>query len=422
MIETIQLLLEEAFRQGSFLPFFLMFGGGVLASLTPCTYPVLPLTVGYIGNQAAGDRLRAFLLSLSMVTGLAAVYALLGSAVAALGGTFGSLMGNGWVLFTIAAYFLAMGLYLLDVFHFPIPHFLYALQAKPGSRKGLLGAFVVGGVSGLIVGPCTGPILAVALGTIALTLKNVQGIDYALQILKGGVLLFLFGFGQGALILLAGTFTGFLSRLPKSGGWMVAVKKGSALLIIATASFMFVFVGQNTDFPSLTQFLAGTSETSAVSKLGSGSEATPKPSAVEQRSTGPAPDFTLPTLSGVDLTLSRLKGNRGVVLVFFATWCVNCMKEVPEIKQFADAARQDYIVVIGINFKQSEEIVKRFKDSESINYGLVLDKEGNVTTGLYGISGIPHVVGIDGNGDIVYRGSHLPADKAGFIAKLKKGL
>ena len=222
------------------------------------------------------------------------------------------------------------------------------------------------------------------------------------------------------MILLAGTFTGFLSRLPKSGGWMGAVKKGSALLIIATASFMFVFVGQNTDFPSLTQFLAGTTATTEVSKLSS--EATPKPQVVEQRSTGPAPDFSLPSLGGIDVTLSRLKGKKGVVLVFFATWCVNCMKEVPEIKQFADVVRKDNIVVIGINFKQSDEIVMRFKKSENINYGLVLDKDGKVTTDLYGITGIPHVVGVDGNGEMVYRGSHLPTNKAEFIDHLKKGL
>ena len=116
---------------------------------------------------------------------------------------------------------------------------------------------MIGGVSGLIVGPCTGPILAVALGAIALTLKDVHGADYVLQVVKGGFLLFLFGFGQGALILIAGMFTGFLSRLPRAGAWMEMVKKGFALVIIITASLLFVFVGQNTDFPSLTRLLAG---------------------------------------------------------------------------------------------------------------------------------------------------------------------
>lgn len=421
MIEQIQHLLEEAFRQDTVGLYFLMFGGGLFASVTPCTYPVLPLTVGYIGNQAGTNRLSAFLLSLSLVTGLAAVYAILGAIVAAVGGTFGSIMGNGLVLYAIAMYYLIMGLFLLDVFHLPTPQFFSRLHAKSANSKGILGAFVIGGVSGLIVGPCTGPILAVALGAIALTLKNVHGMGYALQIVKGGVLLFLFGFGQGALILLAGIFTGFILKLPKAGAWMEVVKKGFALSIIIAASLFFVFVGQNTDFPSLTRFLAS-SEPSAVEdpELKALSELNPR--AITTPSANLAADFTLPSLEGNPITLSDYKGKKGVVLVFFATWCVNCVKEVPEVKQFAKIAQKENVIVFGIDYKQPEELVKRFKESNRIDYGILLDTEGMVTTGVFGIRGIPHIIGINTKGEVVYRGTALPDNKDEFIKNLKPGL
>jgi cytochrome c-type biogenesis protein len=421
MIEQIQLLVEEAFRQDSIMLYFLMFGGGLLASLTPCTYPVLPLTVGYIGNQAGVNRLRVFLLSLSLVSGLAVVYALLGCIVAAVGGTFGSIMGNGLVLYAISIFYLAMGLFLLDVFPVPNLRVFSWLQTKSTNRKGFVGAFLIGGVSGLIIGPCTGPILAIALGAIALTLKTVHGADYALQVLKGGILLFLFGFGQGALILVAGTFTGFLSKLPKAGVWMEAVKKGSALLIIITASLLFVFVGQQTDFPNLTRLLAG-SNSSALLVPEPVVPTGLQPRAMEKPSGDGAPDFTLTSLNGAQVSLSSFKGKKGVVLVFFATWCVSCMKEVPEIIQFAQMARKENVEVLAINFKQNADIVERFNKSNKINYGILLDTDGTVATGKYGVRGIPHVVGIDGKGEIIYRGTALPDKKTEFIKKLKQGL
>ena len=419
MIDQIHHLLEEAFREGSLRLFLLMYAGGVLAALTPCTYPMLPITVGYIGNQAGGKRGKAFTLSLSLVTGLAAVYAVLGGVVAAAGGTFGSLMGNGWALYLIALFFLMMGLFLLDVFHFPTPQFFSGLQTAWADRGGILGAFLVGAVSGLIICPCTGPILAVALGAMALTLKNMHGMEYLLQIAKSGILLFLFGFGQGTLILLAGIFTGFLAKLPRAGAWMEGIKKGFALLTIVSASFLFVFVGQNTDFPSLTQILAGSKPDAAPSSEPPAAESRPReillPSAIR------APDFTLSSLGKGRVTLSHFKGKKGVVLVFFATWCVSCVKEVPEIKQFAEMAQKENITVLAINYKQPAELVERFKETHQIDYGILLDTEGTVTTGKYGITGLPHHVGIDAKGGIIYRGTALPDNKDEFIKKLKQG-
>ncbi len=421
MVEQIRYFLEEAFRQDTIGLYFLMFGGGLFASVTPCTYPVLPLTVGYIGNQAGANRLHAFLLSASLVAGLATVYAVLGAIVAAAGGTFGSIMGKGFVLYGVAFFYLLMGLFLLDLFRLPNPQFFSRLQAKSANSKGILGAFVIGGVSGLIVGPCTGPILAVALGAIALALKDVQGTEYALQVAKGGFLLFLFGFGQGALILIAGSFTGFLSRLPKAGAWMETVKKGFALLIIVASTLLFVFVGQNTDFPSLTRLLAGPSSPAAPApKPAVAAES--EPLAIADPSGNPAPDFTLASLDGSQVTLSSYRGRKGVVLVFFATWCVPCMKEVPEIKRFAGTARKERIEVLAVNYKQQTDIVERFNKSNKVNYGILLDTEGTVTEGKYGIKGLPHLVGVDATGKIVYRGIDLPADKEEFMRNLQRGL
>jgi cytochrome c-type biogenesis protein len=422
VIEHAQYLLGDAFRSGSFTIYLLMLAGGILASVTPCTYPVLPVTVAYVGNQAGANRLRAFLLSLSLVIGLGTVYAVMGAIVAALGGSVGSIMGNGAVLFSIALFYLIMGLFLLDVFQLPTPAFFSGLQTKSANLSGVFGSFVIGCVSGLIVGPCTGPILAIALAAIALTLENAQGVDYALQIVRGGVLLFLFGFGQGALILVAGTFTGFLLRLPKAGRWMETVKKGTALLIILTASLLFVMVGQNTNFPNLIRLMAGaySSSPAPVSMPAGGGELPPL--AAETRSDDMAPDFRLTSLQGKQVTLSQFRGKKGVVLVFFATWCVNCVKEIPDIKKFAEEAKKKNIVVVAIDYKQPADIVERLVNSEQINYEVLLDADGTVTAEKYGIRGLPHIVGVDPKGALIYRGIDIPQNRVEFMGKLTKGL
>ena len=91
---------------------------------------------------------------------------------------------------------------------------------------------------------------------VAATLQQAEGAAFVYQALTGGLKLFLFGLGQGALILLTGTFAGLLTRLPKSGKWMVTVKKAFAMLVLAGASLLLVYVGQATGFPDLTRLLA----------------------------------------------------------------------------------------------------------------------------------------------------------------------
>ena len=124
-----------------------------------------------------------------------------------------------------------------------------------------------------------------------------------------------------------------------------------------------------------------------------------------------APDFTLKTHDGRSLTLSRLKGQRGVVLVFFATWCEPCMAEVPHVKDFVEATRDKNILVYGVNIDQPLDVVKRFVEDKKVNYRILLDEKGAVAQ-RYGVYGIPHVTAIDADGVVRYIGHGLPRGKA----------
>jgi thiol:disulfide interchange protein DsbD len=223
--------LLGALERGSWLAFLIVFLGGILTSFTPCVYPVIPITVGYIGGRSAGKPLRGLGLAAIFVLGIATVYSSLGLISAATGTLFGSLSGSPYVIVGVAAIFALMGLSMLGAFEIVLPvswlggPITLEEKLKGGGWRELAGALLIGMVSGLVMAPCVGPVIVALLAWVAKT-QNL---------LLGWALLFVFSLGLGLLFLVIGTFAGAIQALPKAGAWMEGIKKGFGWILIAAA-------------------------------------------------------------------------------------------------------------------------------------------------------------------------------------------
>lgn len=211
----------------SILTYVIAFFFGIFICFTPCVYPVIPVIIGYLGAAEIKTKKEGFLRSLSYVLGLAVVYSLLGAVIAFSGGLFGIFQTNFWVNLIVANVFIIMGLFMLDVFQMPQ---FSLLQKIPAGKAGIGSAFFMGAVSGLVVGPCTTPVLGAVLAYVAAKQNLVLGIS----------LLFTYALGMGFPLLLLGTFIGLLKKLPRSGFWMLRVKKIFGLLLIAAGEYFLV--------------------------------------------------------------------------------------------------------------------------------------------------------------------------------------
>lgn len=206
------------------------FGFGLLLSLTPCVFPMIPILSGIIvgaGRDGHGvSHARGFLLSLSYVMGMAATYAAVGVAAGFTGTLFSAALQNAWVLGGFALLFVVLSLSMFGFYELQLPTFLQSKVAEETSHiKGgsVPALFVMGGLSAVIVGPCVAAPLAGALLYIG------QSGDALL----GGVALFAMALGMGVPLLLVGLSAG--SLLPKSGPWMDAVKRAFGVVLLATA-------------------------------------------------------------------------------------------------------------------------------------------------------------------------------------------
>ncbi len=198
-------------KHGAIVAVLMSFVFGVVASLTPCVYPMVPITVSIFG--ATGEktsRLRGAALSGTFVLGIAALFTPMGVVSALTGKLMGSALSNQWVILGLATLFIALAASMFGAFELALPSGLTNRLSTVGG-VGYKGAFVMGLVMGLIAAPCTGPFLT-GMVTVIATTKNVA---------LGSAALFSFALGLGVIFFAAGAFG---ANLPKGGAWMMGIK------------------------------------------------------------------------------------------------------------------------------------------------------------------------------------------------------
>lgn len=221
------------FHHSTLITYLLLYLAGLTTSLTPCVYPMIPIVVGYLGN-VSGSASRRFQAALGYVVGLSTVYSLLGLAAAMTGRMFGELTTNSWLYLAIALLILVLGGSMMEWYTLPIPRFLQGRADTAGGTVSIGKAFVVGASSGLIASPCTAPVLAGLLIFIAAERKYAQG----------ALMMMTFSLGMNTLLLVIGFSASLLTSIPRSGRWMVGIKRAMALILLGAGLYLVYRAGQ----------------------------------------------------------------------------------------------------------------------------------------------------------------------------------
>jgi thiol:disulfide interchange protein DsbD len=231
---SLQTSLEATLRHEPLAAVPILFAAGLATSLTPCVYPMIPITAGILGGAGASgiSRRRTAVITVAYVGGLALVYALLGLLAGLTGSLFGAIASSPWAYFLTGNLLLVLGLALLDVFTVNAPERAAAWAGRLGAASPGA-AFVMGAASGLVAAPCGAPAFAAVLTFVASTGSATLGFIY----------LFVFSLGLTALLVAVGLSSGLLAALPAAGRWTVWVKRGGGVLLLLMAEYYFVRLG-----------------------------------------------------------------------------------------------------------------------------------------------------------------------------------
>ncbi|HEY3280273.1 MAG TPA: cytochrome c biogenesis protein CcdA [Gemmatimonadales bacterium] len=227
--------ISDALQHRPLVAVPLLFAAGLVTSLNPCIYPMIPITAGALaGVDADGrSRRRTVGLTLTYATGLALFYAILGLVAGLTGSLFGTIGSSPWARLAIGNLLLVFALAMLDVIPIRVPARLAAWAGGLGGGS-YPAVFLLGATSGIVAAPCGAPAFAAVLTWVASTQSAVLGFVY----------LFAFSLGMTALLVVVGLFSGTLTALPRAGAWMVWIKRTAGVVLLLMAQYYFIKAGQ----------------------------------------------------------------------------------------------------------------------------------------------------------------------------------
>lgn len=398
-------------EQGIVLTLLGIFLAGLALNLTPCVYPIIPITVGFFINQSAKEgspRLRrTFLMASMYVLGMAVTYSALGVFASLTKGLFGGALQNPFVLIALAGVMVALAFSMFGLYEFRVPEFLNRFANESSqSAGGVVGALVMGLTMGIVAAPCIGPFV---LGLLVHV--GAKG-----DPLYGFVMFFVLALGLGLPYLLLGTFSGAIKALPRSGQWMVGVRKVFGVVLIGMALYFLIpLMGRYTDYIFVAFFAA-----SALYLIFyEANRAKPAAFAWVLRVMGAAAValavlFALPEKTEAEITWqpyseqaladARADG-RGVIIDSYADWCLPC-KELDKFT-FTDGEVK----------REAERFVRLKLDLTTAD----ANSEAGRAKERFNILGVPTVIFLGGDGQelkgLRLEGFEKPAP---FVERLKK--
>lgn len=368
---------------GLLIGLLFVFLGGLALNLTPCVYPLIPITVGYFGGQSEGSTTKLFFMGVLFILGLSVTYSAIGVITSLTGAVFGALLQSPIVILIIVGIMFGLSLSMFGVYEFKLPDNL--VNRAGGAKAGLYGAFFMGLTMGIVAAPCIGPFV-LGLVTYVATKQDP---------LFGFLLFFVLAVGLGTPYLFLAIFSGKIKKLPRAGEWMDAVKHIFGFILVGMALyFLLPLLPKNISGYVLPVFMIGASiYLLFFEKLANSVKGfrifkivfSVLMLAVGVYSLIPSETNSVDWKPFTEDALAEISG-RGIIIDFYADWCIPC-KELDALT-FSDL-----------------EVIKLSKEFETYKADMTksLSPEVENIRERFKIVGVPTVLILNSNGEEVER-------------------